>query len=140
MLSARSFNARGFTLLETVVALVVMSLCVTAVLRIFVGSTSATRVSGNYYQALQIAETQMALLLTQDDTKSVNSGTIDDNYQWEASIEEYVAEDDDPLSGASPFVNPYDTLIPYHYYVVVSWGDSKPRKVELSTIHLGPNS
>jgi type II secretion system protein I len=136
-LSNLNCKTQGFTLLEIVVALAVMSLCITAVLRSFVGSTGSTRVAGDYFYALQIAETQMALLLTEEDYESTDSGTIGDIYRWESRIEEYVPEDDDPLSARSPFEKLKGTLVPYHYYVQVSWGDSKERNVELSTIHLG---
>ena len=67
-------RTQGFTLLEVVVALAVMALCVTAVLQSFVGATSSTRVAGDYYEALQIAETRMALLLAQDEPERSDKG------------------------------------------------------------------
>jgi type II secretion system protein I len=132
-----TLKVRGFTLLEIVVALAVMSLCITAILQSFVGVTSSTRVASDYYRALQIAETRMTLLVTQKDPQKSDRGNIDEVYRWETRIEEYVPESDDPLSAGSPFESLDYELMPYHFHVQVTWGDSKERSLELSTIRLG---
>jgi prepilin-type N-terminal cleavage/methylation domain-containing protein len=136
-LPRQSLKARGFTLLEIVVALAVMSLCITAILQSFVGVTGSTRVASDYYRALQIAETRMALLVTQKDPRKSDRGDIDEVYRWETRVEQYVPESDDPLSAGSPFEALDNALMPYHFHVQVTWGDGKERSVELSTIRLG---
>jgi len=129
-------KARGFTLLEVIVALAVMSLCIAAILRSLVGVTGSTRVGSDYYQALQIAETRMALLVTQEEPRETDNGEIDDVFQWETRVEEWVPENDDPLFGRSTFQSLDNALVPYHFQVQVSWGEGKSRSVELSTIRL----
>ena len=66
-LAAPAFErqARGFTLLEVVVALSILVICMTVIMRILAGSTRVAAVSSDYYSALQIAESKMAELRVQ---------------------------------------------------------------------------
>lgn len=136
-MSKPSLKEQGFSLLEVIVALAIMGLCVTVLLRIFASVSAAARLSDDYYQALQIAETQLALLSADDNPVGFKRGTIDDFYRWETSVEVYKPDLNNPLFANSDLIDPEDTHVPYLYEVSVTWGDRRPRHIELSTIRLG---
>ena len=127
----------GFSLLEVIVALAVLAICVSVILRIFSGVTGATRIVDDYAQAVEIAETQMALLVAQDNPLGTDTGLIDDYYRWRTVVKEYRLEPDSPLLGAAGFTDPDAIYRPYHYLVSVKWGGQKKRQFEISTIRLG---
>lgn len=127
----------GFSLLEVIVALAVLAICVSVILRIFSGVTGATRIVDDYAQAVEIAETQMALLMAQDNPLSSDTGVIDEVYRWRSRVEEYQLDAYSPLRAADGFIDPDTIYRPYHYQVTVEWGSVSKRQYELSTIRLG---
>ncbi len=136
-MAKRKANNQGFTLLEIVVALAVMSLCITAILQSFVRATSSTRVAGDYYEALQIAETRMALLVAQPEPERNDGGSLQNGFRWQSSVAEFEPMDEDPLSMGSPLQSLDNSRIPYHYLVEVFWGENDERSLQLNTIRLG---
>lgn len=127
---------RGFTLLEVIVALSVMALSLTAILRVFTTSTGAARVSHDYYNAVQIAQSQLALAAAGSQPARRASGEIDDYYRWSLEVDEYRSwELDTPLS-ADDGLEDAVPVVPYHYQVSVRWGETRERELVLSTIRL----
>lgn len=131
-----SRRQKGFTLLEVIVALAIMGLCTTVILRIFASVSGATGINANYYQALEIAETQMSLLLASEEAGRRTSGSVDD-FRWQSSVTEYRPNLNDPLFSNSPLVDANNNIVPYHYQISVSWGTWKKREIELNTVRLG---
>ncbi|TDG15234.1 type II secretion system protein [Seongchinamella unica] len=129
-------RARGFTLLEVVVTLAVLSISLTVLYQVFSSVARGTRLSADYYRALQIAETQMALLSARIGTQGGRSGTVDDLYHWKTRVQHYRPPADSPLAG--------DRLVSaaelgqqsYLLTVTVSWGQATDRDLELQTIRL----
>lgn len=137
MLSNSHCREKGFSLLEVIVALAILGICVTVVLQIMSSVTTATRVTDDYAQALAIAETQMALLVAQDNPAGSDTGKVGDQYRWHSRVSEYKPSMDNPLFNHHGFTDPENIYRPYHYQVVVSWGGVRKRQLELSTIRLG---
>jgi general secretion pathway protein I len=127
----------GFSLLEVIVALAVLGICVSVILRIFSGVIGATRIVDDYAQAVDIAETQIAMLVAQDNPLGADTGMIDDYYRWNTQVTEFKLDTSSPLLGAGGFTNLEEVYLPYHYQVIVNWGGTKKRQLELSTIRLG---
>tara|TARA_R110000822_G_scaffold59736_35_gene149232 strand:- start:8493 stop:8915 length:423 start_codon:yes stop_codon:yes gene_type:complete len=127
----------GFSLLEVIVALAVLGICVSVILRIFSGVTGATRIVDDYAQAVEIAETQMALLVAQDNPLGADTGMVGDYYRWNTQVKEFKLDSNSPLLGPGSFTDLEAVYLPYHYKVAVSWGDKKKRQLEISTIRLG---
>lgn len=129
---------KGFSLLEVLVAFVVLSLSLGIILQIFSLSTRTTRTSEVYQQALLVAESKMAELLAQQFIEpGRDDGWFDDrvhdgvmlDMQWQTEVSAYEFPDDPPVD------NP--VLQPYLIEVSVSWGDTDSgQNVSLSTIRL----
>lgn len=133
----RKQKQSGFSLLEVIVALAVLAICVSVILRIFSGVTAATRITDDYSTALEIAETQMALLVAQDNPVGSDTGSVGENYRWHSRVSEFSDNVGNPLFDEGPLIDPESIYIPYHYQVTVSWGSHKKREFQLSTIRLG---
>jgi general secretion pathway protein I len=75
-------SARGFTLVEVLVALLVLSIAAVAVIQLFGGGLRLVRASGEHLDAVLLAEAQMAELAG-DETleEGVTEGT-EGAYRW----------------------------------------------------------
>lgn len=130
-------NLAGFTLLEVVVTLAVLSISLTVLMRLFSSVTSATHSHSDYYQALKIAESRMSLLAANAGPSARGSGTVDDYFHWKSHVEVYRAESENPLSNTGYSADTQGMSTPYLLSVAVSWGEGKSREVELTTVRLG---
>jgi general secretion pathway protein I len=86
-------TARGFTLLEVLLAVMILAITVTVLLLQFSvalrASTTAQEVTrGTLYAKLKIEELKMAEELTE----SAQSGTFADGYEWETRVVPYTHE------------------------------------------------
>jgi general secretion pathway protein I len=103
-MSARG-AAQGFTLIEVLVAFMILTLSLSVLLRIFSGGLNNVSVAGDYAQAVLLAESQLAvagrnvpLLVGQ------TYGESGDRFRWRRTIENYLPWDEEtaltvPVSG-----------------------------------------
>lgn len=130
-----SYSAiNGITLIEVMVAFVILALSVTVLLRIFSGGLSNTIISQQYVDAVILAESQMAQVgAINEIVPSVESGKHGDLYTWKARIEPYM-----------PWLDYDEEIMLVSAYVVdveVSWVEKgKERRIYLSSIKLQHNS
>jgi len=106
--------AQGFTLIEVLVAFMILTLSLSVLFRIFSGGLNNVAVAGDYARAVLVAESRLAqvgrsepLLVGQ------TSGEAGAGFRWQQNIERYMPWDDDtaltlPVSG-------------YRVSVEVSW-------------------
>jgi general secretion pathway protein I len=106
--------AQGFTLIEVLVAFMILTLSLSVLFRIFSGGLNNVAVAGEYAQAVLVAESQLAqvgrnepLLVGQ------THGESGERFRWRRIIENYMPWEDDtaltmPVSG-------------YRVSVEVSW-------------------
>lgn len=127
----------GFTLIEVVVTLAVLSISLTVLYQVFSSVARGTRVSADYYRALEIAETQMALLSTRMNDYAGTSGTAENGFRWQASASRYNPPVESPLAGDELVSAEEQAIQPYLLTVRVSWGEERKRNLELATIRLG---
>lgn len=130
-------SEKGFSLLEVLVAFVVLSLSLGIILQIFSLSTRITRTAEVYQQAVLIAESKMAELLAQkfiepgrDDgslNDQIHDGVMAD-MQWQTEVTDYQFPDDPPVDNLA--------LQPYLIEVSVSWGTGDGQNITLRTIRL----
>ncbi len=78
---------RGFTLIEILVAMMVLSICITVILQLFSGGLRSSRLSDDYTRAVFLAAEKMEELLLRDrlGEKSVE-GDFEGGYRWAARI------------------------------------------------------
>lgn len=131
---------RGFTLMEILVAFVVLAAAVGVLYRTFSAGLRNVDVVAGYSEAIAIAEARLTGLgLEQPLEEGDESGATEDRrFNWQIAVRPYAppGSNPDPPGG---FFSPYQLL---RATVTVTWNErgSQKRTVELSTIRmLGKN-
>ena len=125
-------NCRGMTLIEVLVAFIVLSVTMAVIMQIFSGGMRNARLAESYSRAVFLAESKMAAVgLERPLAVGEESGQVGGDMQWRVSVSP--AEED-----AATNVQ----LMPMRLYqvrVAAAWGeDGRQRQVELVTFRLGP--
>jgi prepilin-type N-terminal cleavage/methylation domain-containing protein len=128
---------RGFSLLEVIVALSILTICVSVLMRVFSGAVLATRTTSAYYTALEVAESRLAAITAERNPLGIDSGETDDGYSWRTRVTEYTPDRDNPLFAGDLIVDAEIQFIPYHFYVEVEWGSPRSYHLQLSTLRVG---
>jgi general secretion pathway protein I len=135
-------RARGFSLLEVLVAFVILALAVGAIMRIFSQGMSRVSESDYYARAVMLAESKLAQLgadipLEDGEVSGESEGAL----HWRVRLAAY---DPDSVKaakegGAIQAVTPV-RLLPVE--VEVSWAESQaaPRSIRLTALKLAPRS
>jgi len=120
----------GYTLIEVLVAFVILAMALPVLLRIFSGGVRNVAASSDYAKAVLIAESRLATAgiddtLAPGETDGVENG----RFRWTRVVTSY--------EPAFDFRSAVRGLRAYHVTVSVSWpnGD-KERRVELNTVRL----
>jgi general secretion pathway protein I len=126
---------RGFTLLEVVVAFVLLSLTLVTVFQIF--STGLARAGdlGEYSRALVLAQSRLAIAGVEEKIEGAveTSGETEDRkYRWQLTIQPY----EEQAEPGAP--QPQSSLVMYRVDAVVAWdgADGRKRDIRLSTLTL----
>jgi len=121
---------RGFSLLEVLVALVILALSYGMVLQLLGDATIKASRAGEYRQALMIAESQLNLATTvRNPTVLPESGYVGSDFHWRLQLEP--ATSPELQTGPSLYA-------PLLATVTVSWNHDAdtPSRIEISTIRL----
>ena len=120
----------GYTLIEVLVAFVILALALTVILRVFSGGVRSISVSEDYVTAVLIAETLMSRAgvderLVPGQTTGIDGG----DFTWVRTVEPYV-----PAEDYAPAVR---GVAGFHVTVSVEWAHSGgQRTIDLSTVKL----
>ena len=139
----------GFSLLEVLVAFVVLALVVVALFRLFSGALANASVAEEYGRALSIAESRTALAFAPVRLREVRETGQDDDgkFQWEVVIEPYVPPltDVQKAQASAPGVasaqpEPPMAVRLMSVVTTVSWPGplQSRRSVRLATLRLSP--
>ena len=131
----RSTIARGFTLLEILVAFVVLAAGAGILYRTFSTSLGSVEAVSGYSEAIALAEGKLAALgLEHALAEGAEQGTSDDRrFDWQVTVAPYTPADS--AADAAALVSPHVLL---RATVTVSWdprGNQK-RSVALSTVRM----
>jgi general secretion pathway protein I len=113
-MSARGAAQQGFTLIEVLVAFMILTLSLSVLFRIFSSGLTNVAVAGDYAQAVLVAESQLALVGRSEPLLVGQTyGESGEQFRWRRTVESYLPWEDDtaltvPVSG-------------YHISVEVSW-------------------
>jgi len=126
-------NDNGFSLLEVIVALLIMAGGFLAVVNLFSGSVRSADLSGQYLTAVSLANSKMSELEIENYLADDRSGIFknEEGYRWELNIAPYDSN-----------LNKKDLKIQLQKILLkVLWEDNgKPRNLELATIRLDGNT
>lgn len=86
---------RGFTLLEVLVAFSIAALALGVMYRIYAKGTTSAILGKEYAQAVSIADSKLAAVGVDESLNTDQaSGTENDKYEWQMSINDYVPNED----------------------------------------------
>ncbi len=125
----------GFSLLEILVAFVVMGLVVGTLLQVFGSGMRSAALSDEYSFAVQVAESRLQAVGTEIPVEAGNvSGTEEGTpYQWVVSMQPVELDDDQDEFSLS--------VKPFQVTVVVSWSSAgQQREFALSSLRFGEDT
>ncbi len=97
---------KGFTLLEILVAFVVLALSLTVIFQIFSRGTRNLSLANDYNRAIIVAQNQLARLNGVDKIEpGESSGVTEDGIRWHRVITEYEETENDGFHQNYPLVN-----------------------------------
>lgn len=127
MKTNRAWRQQGFTLLEVLVAFLILSLALGVVLHIFSLTMRTTDSAATRQQALLLAESRMVALTAPNEISAGrDEGRIDDRFRWVSEIGRFDFPDQD--EGLDEF------LVPYRIDVTIEWDSNQ--ELTLSTVRL----
>lgn len=129
-MGARPRAGRGFTLIEVLVAFLILAFSMGALMTLFSGSLRSVRLGEDYAHAAALARAQLARIDVDGlEGPGLETGETEDGYRW--SMESAPVPDWDAAPRESG-------LRPLAVTVTVSWGLQGNRSVTLSTVRLAP--
>lgn len=126
-----SGDARGFTLIEVLVAFMILLLCLSVLFRIFSGGMRNVALSGDYARAVLVAQARLAATgVSEPLVEGETWGEAGERYRWRRIVERHIPwEDGEHRSEA---------VLGYRVTVEVEWeGGRQPRRIRLSSMKLG---
>lgn len=120
---------RGFTLLEVLVALTILSISLGVLMQVFGGGLRSAVLAEEYSQAALHAESLLTALGVENPlTAGSDGGRIDDRYSWRSTVEPFVLEDVE--------INEAEAQA-YRVVLEVSWDEGeRTRSVVLETLRV----
>lgn len=123
----------GFTLIETLVAMMVLVISLVTIMQLFSGGLRSSWVSKDYTRAVFHAREQMeAVLMSRRMADETFGGEFEDGYRWQVTTAHINPRDPD----ADP-PKPADPLDLFRVTVTVTWeAGQRERSYEIETIHI----
>jgi general secretion pathway protein I len=134
-------RSRGFSLIEVLVAFVILALVATALFRLFSSSLNNAAASEEWSRALQVAESQLASAAAAQPLKEATDRGSDLNgkVEWQTNVTVYAAPNVDPeLERASEALAM--RLLRITVDVKYKGGDGRERTLSLATVRMGPRN
>ena len=122
-------SEQGFTLLEVLVATMVLGIAVVVLLQLFSGALDQARRADDYTRAVSHARAKMEeLLLDPPGVALMERGDFDDGYRWAWEV---LPDTDAPVETLG--------VQPVMIRVTIGWGfDYRPKEYHLQTMALAP--
>ncbi len=131
---------KGFSLLEVLVAFLVLALSLAVVMRIFAGGLDNIGAANNYTQALSLAESLLDAQgrespLVIGETRGETRGETENGLDWQVTVTPYQDDSVAPEASAQP-------LQLVRVEVIVQWDKERkvPRSLSLSTLRVAARS
>lgn len=127
-------NHDGFTLIETLTAMMILAISLTTILQLFSGGLKSSRLSDEYTRAVFHAKEKMEEVLLADKLGVGEfEGEFEDGFKWEINISlpESEEKEDEKEKAPKPPVN----LFNINVAVIWNTGTSE-RRFEISTVQI----
>lgn len=127
---------RGFSLLEVLVAFIVLAMTLGVLMRIFSGGLGNIGVATHYSRAVAIAESKLASIGVEAPlAEGENGGETEQGYSWRTSVRRF-EESVQPTEPAALLADLYEVE------VTVSWDgtSAKPRSLRFITLRAAPRT
>ena len=137
--SSIAARARGFTLLEILVAFVVIGVLGAAMLQLFQGSLRNVALSSEYTEAAMLARSKLAEWEARAAPEpGMEEGDLDDRYRWRVELVPYVP-DADAQNGQMAVILPPSVVDALRLTLTISWGEAGDvRDYVVETVLLAP--
>lgn len=128
----RARKNRGMTLIEVLVAFVILSLAMGVIMQIFFGGMRNAQLASGYSRAVFLAQSKLAAVGVEQPLMAGDAnGQLGVDMRWRITVNPY----DD--GGAADRLLMTQRL--YQVQVVVSWSDEgRQRQIALDSLRLGP--
>lgn len=130
---------RGLTLIEVLVAFVVLALTLGVILQIFSGGLRNARLSDAYTRALLLAESRLeAVGSEQAVVPGETTGQLGEDLRWRVRIQPWAGAAADPLAASGPTGGAQPAPMLYEVQVQVAWqAGGRERRLRLTSLRLG---
>ena len=141
MAPTNASRQNGFSLLEVLVAFVILALVATALFRLFSGGLNNAAAAADWSRALLVAQSQLELAAAGQPLREIEESGTDGTGQirWASRVTPYVAPEVDPelerLSDALP-----TRLYRVSVDVRFAGANGVERALTLATVRIGPRS
>jgi general secretion pathway protein I len=125
-------HQRGFSLIEILVAFMILAMSLTVIFRIFSGGLRNIALAEDYARAVLVAESQLAAIgVSEPLERGVSSGEWGKRFHWQRVVEHY-----QPWEQDKELVTP---LLAYRVTVNVDWEHAgRGRQLTLNSVRLKP--
>lgn len=122
----------GFTLIEVLVSIIILSIVLTVMLQLVSGALYSKRISGDYTQAVFYAREKMEEILLSDNlSEMILSGEFEDGYSWRVDIEYQRPEKEDEAIVQKPILDLFTVNVD------IIWRDkNREKRYNISTIKI----
>ena len=127
---ARQGHQQGFSLIEILVAFMILAMSLAVIFRIFSGGMRNVALSEDYAQAMLVAQSQLSTVgVSEPLERGVTAGEWDSRFRWEREVESYLPwEEDKELT---------TPILAYRVTVNVDWEHAgRSREISLSSVRL----
>lgn len=132
--AARPAPIAGFTILEVLVAFVVLALALGALLQVFSGGLREAQLADEYARASQVAQSRLALVTAAEKIEEGSSAGTDDGFAWQVAVTPYDERVESPEGDPSRDYNLRVRLLKVESVVAWSAADGRDRRVRLATL------
>ena len=125
---------RGFSLLEVLVAFIILAMALGVLMRIFSGGLGNIGMAEHYSQAVAIAEMKLASVGIESPLTEGEITGEEQGYTWRTSVRRF--EEEAPVEAAALLLDLY------RVEVTVNWDETatKPRSLRFVTLRAAPRS
>jgi prepilin-type N-terminal cleavage/methylation domain-containing protein len=130
-------KARGFSLLEILVAFVLLALAMSILMQIFSTSINGANVADHYAKATMLAESRLAAVGVEEALKEgATNGRFDDRFAWQTEVKVYA---DPNADGATRSFEELLFVRLFEVTTTVSFtgDDNRSRNVTLTKLQVG---